>query len=190
MYVLIIFESCHGGRNWAFKNCQQCERNPLNVAREARLAPRSADMGSEEQNSLKNVDGGEKQERCSQQRCKRLEGEQQGSRRLFLNWTFSWVAEFANWASCLFSSSSKSPSIYFQQTGSQQSKCVDLRLVSYLACFPYLYWYTSRFIPTLPDFLGGFTCCWSESACTMLSPSHLFCRVCLGFSFPGWNGKY
>lgn len=67
-----------------FKNGQQCERNPVNVAREARLAPRAADMGSEEQNWLKNVDGGEKQERCCQQRCKQLKGERQERRRLFL----------------------------------------------------------------------------------------------------------
>lgn len=36
----------------------------MNAARDARLAPRAADMGREEQKWLKNVGGGEKHERC------------------------------------------------------------------------------------------------------------------------------
>lgn len=88
MHVFVIFESCHGGRKWAFKVCQQCERNPVNAAREARLAPRAADMGREEQDWLQNVDGGEKQKRCCQQRCKQLQGERQERKRLFLSRTF------------------------------------------------------------------------------------------------------
>lgn len=154
MYVGVYhFQKAATGEEIIFKKL--CQRMAVKAAREARLAPRAADMGREEQNWLKN---GEKQERCCQQRRKQLEGEQRGRKRLFLNWAFSWFAEFANWALCLSAAAVSYRPFKFQQTESQKNKCLQQRVFPYLLCFPYLCWfgYTFSFIPTLPDFLGVF----------------------------------
>lgn len=109
--MCLLFSKVATGQESELSQCVSNVSNPVNAAREARLAPRAADMGREEQDWLQNVDGGEKQKRCCQQRCKQLQGEQQERKRLFLSRTFSCFAEFANWALCLFTSSGRLPSI-------------------------------------------------------------------------------
>lgn len=46
--MCLLFSKVATGKESALSKCQQCEHDSVNAAREARLAPRAADMGREE----------------------------------------------------------------------------------------------------------------------------------------------
>lgn len=87
----------------------------MNAALEARLAPRAAVMGREEQKW---------KEKQQQERCEQLQGEQQGRKRLFLNWSLGASLSVQTRRSACLPATVSYHSLKFQQARSRRNKCL------------------------------------------------------------------